>query len=120
MDYNIFNLFFRHNITFKEVSEKSEKITKELTAPWEETTLPTILAGYQLKNIFNEDEFGLLYEALPSKSLHCRGKRCLGGKHSKVRLTRMYASNALGEQISMFVIGKSASPRCFKHVRNFP
>ena len=30
----------------------------------------------------------------------------------------MDASKALGEKIPMFVIGKSAGPRCFKHVRN--
>ena len=80
MDYNIFHLFFRHGITFKEVSGQSEKVTKEMTASWEETTLPTKLAGYQLKDIFNADEFGLFYEALPSKSLYFRGKRCSGGK----------------------------------------
>ena len=91
-----------------------------MTAPWEETTLPTILARYELKDIFNADEFGLFYEALPSKSLHFRGKRCSGGKHSKVRLTGMAASNALGEKIPMFVIGKSANPICFKHVCNIP
>ena len=70
MDNKFFYFFLRHNITFKEVSRKSEKVTKEMTAPWEETTLPTILARYQLKDIFNADEFGLFYEALPSKSLH--------------------------------------------------
>ena len=46
MDYNIFHLFFRHDITFKEVSGESEKFTKEKTAPWEKTALPTILARY--------------------------------------------------------------------------
>ena len=91
-----------------------------MTAPWEETALSTILARYQLKDIFNADEFGLFYEALTSKSLHFRGKHCSGGKHSKVWLTRMTASNVLGEKIPMFYIGKSASPRCFKHVHNPP
>ena len=91
-----------------------------MTAPWEETTLPTILARYQLKVVFNADEFGLFYEALPSKSLDFRCKRCSGGKHSKVRLIGIAVSNALGEKILMFVIGKSASPGCFKHFRNLP
>ena len=120
MDYNIFHLFFRHGITFKEVSGESEKPTKEMTALWEESTLPAILARYQLKDVFNADEFGLFYEALASKFLHFRGKHCSGGKHSKVRSTGMAASNALGEKIPMFVTGRSASPRCFKHVRNLP
>ena len=120
MDYNIFHLFFKHGKTFKEVSGKSEKVTKEMTAPWEKTALSTILGRYQLKDIFNADEFGLFYEPLTSKSLHFRGEHCSGGKHTKVRLTGMTASNALGEKIPMFYIGKSASPRCFKHVRNPP
>ena len=76
-----------------------------MTAPWEETTLPKILARYQLKDIFNVDEFGLFYEAMPSKSLHFRSKRCSGGKHSKMRLTGMAASNPFCEKIPMFVIG---------------
>ena len=41
-----------------------------MAAPWEETTSPTLLARYKLKDIFNADEFGLFHEALPSKSLH--------------------------------------------------
>ena len=70
-----------------------------MTPPWEEITLPTILARYQLKDIFHADEFGLFLKVLPSKSLHFRGKYCLGGKHSKVWLTGMAALNALGERI---------------------
>ena len=59
MDYKIFHLFFRHGITFKEVSAESGKVTKEITGPWEERTLLTILTRYQLEDIFNADEFGL-------------------------------------------------------------
>ena len=89
--------------TFEGVSGKSEKVTKEIEiAPWEETALSTILARYQLKDIFNADEFGLFYELLTSKSLHFRSKHCSGGKHTKVRLTGMTASNAHGEKIPMF------------------
>ena len=120
MDYNFFHFFFRHGTTFKYVSRESENITKELTAPWKETTLPTTLARYQLKDIFNADEFGLFYDTMRSKSLHFQGKRVSGGKHSKVRLTGMAASNVLVEKILMFLIGKSASPRCFNHVLNVP
>ena len=78
------------------------------------------IARHQLRDIFNAHEFGLFYQALPSKSLHFRGKRCSSEKHTKVRLTKMAGSNALDEKISMFVIGKSASLRCFKHVHNLP
>ena len=40
-----------------------------MIVPWEKKTLPTTLARYQIKDIFNADEFGLFYEALPLKSL---------------------------------------------------
>ena len=97
-----FSSSFKHGKTFKEVSGEPEKVIKEMNAPWEETNLPIILTRYQLKGIFNADEFGLLYEVLPSKSLYFRGKHCSGGKHSKVRLTGIAASNVLGEKIPMF------------------
>ena len=89
-----------------------------MTASWKETHLPTILSRYELKDIFNTDEFGLFYQALPSKSMHFKNERCSGGKFSKVRLTGLAAANATGEKLPMFVIGKSAKPRCFKNVKN--
>ena len=67
-----------------------------MTAPWTETTLPIILSCYPLENIFNADEFGLFYQCLPNKTLHLKGEKCSGGKHSKVRLTGLFAGNAHG------------------------
>ena len=110
----------RHNVTFREVSGEEKSCTPEMTASWKETHLPTILSRYELKDIFNADEFGLFYQALPSKSMHFRNERCSGGKFSKVRLTGLAAANATGEKLPMFVTGKSAKPRCFKNVKNLP
>ena len=42
------------------------------------------------------------------------------GKSSKVRLTGLAASNALGEKLPMLVIGKSANPSCFQHIKSLP
>ena len=52
--------------------------------------------------------------------MHFKSERCSGGKFSKVRLTGLAAANATGEKLPMFVIGKSAKPRCFKNVKNLP
>ena len=46
--------------------------------------------------------------------------QCIGGKQSKVRITGMAASNALGDKIQMFVIGKSVKLRCFKGIKKKP
>lgn len=53
----------------------------EMTASWEQTTLPTILSSYNLADIYNADEFGLFYQALPERSLPLTSEKCVGGKH---------------------------------------
>ena len=107
-------------MSFKNISSESNAVTEEMIAPWTETMLPTILSRYPLENIFNADEFGLFYQCLPNKTLHLKGEKCSGGKHSKIRLTGLAAGNAYGERLPMFVIGKANKPRCFKGVRNLP
>ena len=91
-----------------------------MTTSWNETTLPTLLSNYELKDVFNADEFGLFYQCLPNKTYHFKGENCSGGKRSKVRLTGMAAGSATGEKLPMFVIGKSKRPRCFKNVKSLP
>ena len=92
-------------------------VTEEMTVPWNETTLPTLLSNYKLENVFNADEFGLFYQCLPTKTYQLSREKCSGGKNSKVRLTGMAAANATGEKVPMFVVGKSKTPRCFKYIQ---
>jgi len=91
-----------------------------MTASWKESTLPTLLSNYALHDIFNADEFGLFYKALPDKSMHLKSEDCVGGKYSKVRLTGLAAASATGKKLPMFVKGKSKKPRCFNGVQNLP
>ena len=51
----------------------------------------------------------------PETSLHLI---CISGKQSKIRITGIVASNALGDKIPMFRIGKSLNPHCSKGVKN--
>ena len=103
----------RHGIPFKTIAGEASSCTPEMTASWEQTTLPTILSSYNLADIYNANEFGLFYQALPEKSLLLKSEKCVGGKHSTIRLTGRAAANVLGEKLLMFVIGRSAKPRCF-------
>ena len=106
--------------SLKTVSGKSASVTTEMTAAWNETTLPTSLSNYKLEDTFNADEFGLFYQCLPSKSCHLSVEKYSGGKNSKVRLTGMTAANATGEMLEMFVIGKSKRLWCCKNVKQLP
>ena len=58
-----------------------------MVALWNETTLPALLSKYDLKDIFNTDEFGLFCQCLPNKTYHFKGQKYSVGKNSKVRLT---------------------------------
>ena len=91
-----------------------------MTASWAQTHLPMILSRYDLRDIYNADEFGLFYQQLPTKSFHLKGERCAGGKLSKVCLTGLAASNAAGEKLPMFFIEKAEKPRCFKGATSLP
>ena len=71
----------RFTVSFKTVSGDSIGCTGEMIAPWEQTTLPTILSKYDPNLIYNADEFGSFYRAQPNKSLHLKNENCVGGKH---------------------------------------
>ena len=90
---------------------EGEDVINEMTAPWRETTLPTIISRYDSRDIYNEDEFGLFYKALPTKSMHLKGEKYSGGKNSKIRLTGLPAANMCREKNPMFVIRKSNKSR---------
>ena len=102
------------NVSFKTVSGKSNACTDKMVAPREQTTLPTILSNYDLNQIYNADEF----DAQPNKSLQLKTENCFGDKPSKLHLTGLTAANAIGEKLSLFVIGKSKKPQCFKHIKH--
>ena len=90
---------------------KAKSCTQEMTALWKQTHLQEILSRYNLQDIFNADEIGLFFQALPNKTLELKCEKCTGGKHSKVRLTGMSAASATGQKLPLVVIGKSKNPR---------
>ena len=73
--------------------------------------------GCSSENIWNMDESGCFFKALPDKGLVEKGKEAKGGKKSKQRFTIAFFVNAAGEKIDKpLVIWKSKKPRCFKHL----
>ena len=50
----------RYNISFKTISGEANSVTAGMVAPWKETSLPTLLSNYHLKDIYNADEFFVL------------------------------------------------------------
>lgn len=76
------------------------------------------LENYALENVYNADETGLNWKALPRKTLASRHELAAPApKISKDRITALACVIATGShRFPMLVIGKSKKPRCFKHV----
>ena len=100
----------RNNISFKTVSGESKSVIPEMVNVWSETSLPTLLSNYNLKDIYNTHEFGPFYQCLPNKTYQLKSEKCYGGKLSKIRITGMAAANAMGDKLPMFVIRKGKNP----------
>ena len=110
----------RRNITFKKISGESNFVTPEMVNASKETSLPTLLSNYDLKDIYNADEFGLFYKCMTNETCQLKSEKSTGRKLSKVRITSMAAANAVGDKIPMFVIRKAQKPCYFKNVKVSP
>ena len=50
-----------------------------------------------------------------------KGKKCLGGKYGKERITITVGANmSRTEKLKLLVIGKAKKPRCFKGIKSLP
>lgn len=109
----------RHGI--RELQIEGEKLSADSSAAESfRMKLRDILnqENYALENVYNADETGLNWKALPRKTLASRRELAAPGpKISKDRITALACANATGShRLPMLVIGKSKKPRCFKHV----
>ena len=57
--------------------------------PWSETSFPTVLSNFDLKDIYNVDEYGPFYLCLPDQTYHLKNEKCFNGQHSKVHINGM-------------------------------
>ena len=81
--------------------------------------LMKLTKGYELADIWNMDETGCFFKALPEKGLVEKKNQARGGKKSKTRLTIAFFVNAAGEKaIKPLVVWRSKTPRCFKNIKS--
>ena len=66
----------RDNISFETVSGEPKSVTPQMGNAWSEMSLPTLLSNYDLKDIYNADEFGLFYWCLPNKTYQLKSEKC--------------------------------------------
>lgn len=121
IEHEIFFVNFRYGIVQKKVCGESAAVDETMCDAWIDETLPALLAPYNENDVFNADETGLFFKCLPDKTLAFKNEKCHGGKLSKERVTCLLAANMTGtEKLKVFIIGKSAKPRCFRGVKCLP
>jgi hypothetical protein len=106
----------RHNIVFRSICGEASEVDIGTVISWK-SHLPNLYKNYRPEDVFNADETGLFFRALPNKTLAIKGQECRGGKLAKERLTVLFCASAMGEKLPPLIIGKSKSPRCFKNMR---
>ena len=76
--------------------------------------------GYILEQIYNCDETGLYWRALPNRTMaSIKENKANGFKISKEKVTFLLSSNASGShRLKPLVIGKYRNPRCFKEIKS--
>ena len=107
-----------HGLVFKKLAGQSAEVSVESTDAWLES-LPSLLGGYERRDIYNADETGLLFNVLHDRTLAYKGESCNGGKHSKDRLTVLLCVNSDGSDKQVpIVIGKSLKPSASRMLKN--
>lgn len=107
----------RHGI--RQLTITGEKLSADNNAATEYVEeFKEISSLYSPQQVYNADETGLNFKALPTKSLASQEEKSAPGfKMDKQRLTVLACSNASGtNKLPLMVIGKSAKPRCFKNM----
>jgi hypothetical protein len=73
------------------------------------------MKGYKSKDITNDDETGLFFHALPSKTMCLKGKKCSSRKLCKEKLTVFFCGFMTGEMGKPSAIRKATKSLCSKN-----
>ncbi|KAL4127580.1 hypothetical protein QTP88_011747 [Uroleucon formosanum] len=110
----------RENISFIKTHGEQGEADFCAAQSWFKTHWTDLLSQYSPSDIFNADETGLYFRALPEHTYALKLDKAKGAKTSKERLTIMCCVSMNGEKRKLMVIGKSQNPRCFKGVKSLP
>jgi predicted DNA-binding protein YlxM (UPF0122 family) len=96
----------RHGIQYRILSGESAAVDVSIVDEWR-NRLSSIIDKYDPIDIYNADETGLFFKALPNRSLVVAKETCKGGKRSKERFTVLLCTNMTGtDKLQPFLIGK--------------
>ena len=110
----------KENIKFSKAHGEKGSANQKGADEWVKNVLPNLLNGYDPEDVYNADETGLFFKALPEGSFIHSDEKLEGQKGQKQRLTLLFLCNMSGTDKQVFVIGKAERPACFRKKRQIP
>ena len=106
----------RYGVAYKRAHGEKQDADGAAADTWSQTVVPQILEAYAPADVYNADETGIYFRALPDGTLALATEKLSGGKKAKERITALVTANMDGsDKRPLFIIGKSKQPRCFKN-----
>ena len=111
----------RYGLSYKKMHREATDADLESAEKWVSDILPHLTQGWSSESIYNCDETGLFYRAVPDGTYALKREKVSGGKKAKNCSTVLLCCNSEGSDIlPQLVIGTSKNPRCFKNVQQLP
>lgn len=104
----------KNAISYSKLHGESKSSNTADASSFIENRVPKLLEKFSPDCIFNADETGLYYKALPDGTFKGKHEEAKGWKTQKQRLTLLFVVNATGTYKRAYCIGKPQKPRCFK------
>ncbi|KFD47718.1 hypothetical protein M513_11396 [Trichuris suis] len=98
----------RHKTSQKILCDESNEVPVEVLEDFI-AKFRYFASGFKEEDIFNADECGLFFKAMPDRSLVLKGDKCKSGKLSKERFTMLLCASATGEKWKPLVIEVTSS-----------
>lgn len=103
----------RENIAFKKLHGEKKDAYTDAAQQWISNVLPEITRQYNPKDIYNADETGIYYRAIPNSTHVMKNESVSGSKKCK-RKALVCANMDGSDKRRLLIIGKSKEPRCFR------
>ncbi|GLV46677.1 cag, partial [Carabus blaptoides fortunei] len=107
----------RHNISFKAISgEGAAVIAEDVSSILEKC--PSLIKGYSPRDIYNADETGLYFRALPNKTLTFKKEKCVGAFELIKKITPLdavYFAKTGWDQVTKETVQNCFRRAGFKH-----
>jgi hypothetical protein len=103
----------KHNVRCYNIPGQSSSCDKLMLDVWRQLALPKIINSFDRKDIFNLDETGVFWRALPHKSFFVKGMVSHGVKEARERFTAVLVVSMVGEKVTPMIVGKCMNPRSF-------